>query len=210
MGFLLLSNNCIILRSHPIKIGKNAVPSLILALGDTNESIPAKSSYALLKIGSPAISELVAALRNPNIEVRRRAAFILGQIGADAIPALQSALQDEDTNSRKGAIYALGIINKPSTEAISLLKKIVKNTKNSLDERRIAASTLELMGQDVSWFFRSNNLTSPQNAVCTRDRYEYAEFDIYTGKCLIREDKTALLSGGGSLIEALCRFFGCN
>lgn len=189
-----------------IKIGKNAIPSLILALGDRNTFISAKSSFALIKIGSPAIPELVAALRNPNIEVRRRAAFILGQIGADAIPALQSALQDEDTNSRKGAIYALGIINKPSSEAISSLKKIVENTKNSLDERRIAASTLELMGQNTLWFFKQNNLISPLNAACI----EGGEFDSYIGKCLTSYSEGVFLSGGGSLIGALCSFFGCN
>jgi HEAT repeat protein len=188
-----------------IKIGKNAIPSLILALGDRNTVISAKSSFALIKIGSPAISELVAALRNPNIEVRRRAAFILGQIGADAIPALQSALQDEDTNSRKGAIYALGIINQPSTGVISSLKKIVENTKNSLDERRIAASTLELMGQNTSWFFKQNNLVSPLNAACIE-----GEFDSYIGKCLTSYSEGVFVSGGGSLIGALCSFFGCN
>ena len=193
-----------------IKIGANAVPFLVLALGHENTIISARSSFALTEIGSDAIPALVLALRDPNIEVRRRAAFVLGQIGSDTIPVLQITLQDEDTNARKGAIYALGIINHPSANLVSSLENIVENESNSLDERRVAASTLEVIGQDTSWFFSRNNLISPQNAACpipigTKE----AEFDIYTGNCLMVYSEFHYHAGGGSLISALCNFFGC-
>ena len=193
-----------------IEIGANAIPSLIVALGNENTIISARSSFALTEIGSDAIPALVLALRDPDLEVRRRAAFVLGQIGVDAIPVLEITLQDQDTNARKGAIYALGIINQPSIGLISSLQKIVEDQSNNLDELRIAASTLELMGQDVAWFFRQNNLVSPQNAACPISiDLNPAEFDIYTGKCLMTYLESTFQAGAGSIIRALCNFFGC-
>lgn len=131
-------------------IGLSAVPSLSKALGNESTVISARSSFALVEIGSGAIPNLIAALGDPNVEVRRRAAFVIARIGPEAIPALQTALQAEDSNIRKGAIYAIGIINQPSEDLIRSLEIILQNTNNSLDERRVAASTLVLMGQDVA------------------------------------------------------------
>ncbi|MGB3295309.1 MAG: hypothetical protein WBB01_20195, partial [Phormidesmis sp.] len=91
------------------------------------------------------------------------------------------------------------------------LESIVRNENNSLDERRVAASALALMGQDVTGFFAQNDLVSPQNAVCpVRIGITEAEFDIYTGQCLMSYEEQFLLAGGGGLIEALCGFFSCR
>ena len=194
-----------------INIGPSAIPALIEALGHEDTTISARSSFALVEIGSEAIPALIAALGDRDREVRRRAAFVLARIGPEAVPALLAALQDEDANTRKGGSYALGIINRPSEDLIHSLEVIVRNENNRLDERRVAASALALMGQDVTGFFAQNDLVSPQNADCPiRINSFEAEFDIYTGQCLMSYEERVFLAGGGGLIDALCDFFNCR
>jgi HEAT repeat protein len=199
-----------------IKIGVNAIPFLIEALGDQKVAVSAKSSIALAGIGSNAVPALIQALKNTDTEVRRRAAFVLGEIGSDAIPALLLALQNEDHYIRHGAIYAIGIINKQSLELVNTFKDIIEDTGENIDERRVAASVLALMGQDVDEFFRKNNLVSPKNAIFPinikhKTNNNKAKFDIYTGRCLMSSESApwdaAQQGGWASIIDGLKRFF---
>ncbi|AGA92417.1 HEAT repeat-containing protein (plasmid) [Thioflavicoccus mobilis 8321] len=98
-----------------------AIPALITALRDEEETVRASAADALGEIGLPAVPALITALRDEEWEVRERAAEALEKIGpaaSQAIPALITALRDEEDTVRASAADALGEIGLPAVPAL--------------------------------------------------------------------------------------------
>lgn len=84
---------------------------------------------ALARIGRDAVPALVEALGDRNVQVRRQAALALGRIGPDAeqaVPALSAALGDGDEQVRRNAARALGQIGPAAKEAIGPLMQLLR------------------------------------------------------------------------------------
>jgi HEAT repeat protein len=98
-------------------------------------------------------------------------------------------------------------------EPVKKLRAIVLDENNGLEVRRVAASSLEMLGQDMHSFFEENNVVSPQNAVCPSIYFSpheaYFEFDALTGKCEYYYWKSGGEGKVRDLITVLCRIFGC-
>ncbi len=199
------------------KIGTDTdktISALLQALGDGDREVRFSAAIALEKIGvnlKDLIPKLIANLDHQEENTRRQAALALGTIGQDAVPALIKALNNENLLVRKGAAFALGYIQPPAKEVIEQLEAIVRDEGKELDLRRIAASSLERLGQDTKFFFEQYDLVSPSNAVCPPIRfganYGFFEFDAYTGKCIYYY-QTSFIASAGSLIDAIREIFG--
>ena len=125
--------------------------------------------WRLRKLGFDApslIPGLIVTLGYQDVDTVRQAALTLADLGEDAVPALQDALTGGNQMARKGAAYALGNIPELGPAGVAQLQAIVADQRNELDLRRVAASSLALLGQDMQPFFAGNQLVSPQNAVC--------------------------------------------
>ena len=82
------------------------------------------ATYALSAIGGPAVPALINALQDKNESIRASAAYALGDIGSaaqDAVPALTQALRDESTWVRRHATEALGLIGQPAQNTVPAL-----------------------------------------------------------------------------------------
>lgn len=199
------------------KIGADTsetVAALVAALGDGSQEVRSSAAIALEKIGvnlKDLIPRLIANLNAQDENIRRQAALALGTIGQDAVPALIEALNHKNLLTSKGAAFALGYIQLPTKEVIEQLEEIVRDESNDLDLRRVAASSLEKLGQDMQLFFEQYDLVSPSNAVCPpiyfSPNYAFFEFDAYTGKCIYFY-QTYMMASGGSLIDAIREIFG--
>lgn len=197
-----------------IDIGTPAAFSFLIKCLEENTWFSCPCRPALERKESDAVPALIQALQSTNAEVRHWAASVLGKIGKDSVPALKKVLQNNNSNIRREAIYALGIINEPSSYIISSLEKILHKSTDP-DEQRLAASVLDIMEYDVSWFFSRNNLVSPRNAVCplhhgskygTEEGYD-SSFDLYTGQCLIRRYDRSQGRTAFAIISGLADFF---
>jgi HEAT repeat protein len=200
------------------KIGQEAdrvVPALIRASGDLDEDVRINAHIALGMFGvnlHDIIPELLTNLDDENVDVRRQAALSLAELGPYAVPGLLTALENGSPSARIGAAYALGNMKFSTREIVEALQAIVLAEDNDIELRRVAASSLELLGQDMQPFFEENNLVSPKNAVCPSipfgANWAVFEYDVLTGKCRFYW-RTFFYSGGEELIDALCRIFGC-
>lgn len=174
--------------------------------------------YVVEEKGLAAIPVLIESLQNTDADMRHWAASVLAKIGKDAVPALLPMLQNKDSAVRREAIYALGKMKIHPVEAIPSLERILHESRN-LDDRRLAASVLYMMGYDTAWFFSQNNFISPRNAACplswgkyevtSSSCYLYSSFDFYTGQCQMLYfykpgDEKGSISG---IIHGLADFF---
>ena len=81
-------------------------------------------TYALSAIGGPAVPALIEALQDENESIRASAAYALGDIGSaaqEAVSSLTEALRDESTWVRRHATEALGLIGQPAQNTVSAL-----------------------------------------------------------------------------------------
>jgi HEAT repeat protein len=91
----------------------DAVPELIIALGDSNENVRSLAVYTLKYLGSratPAVDALIPLLKDPNESVQDRAIEVLGMIGAPAakaLPELKKLLKPEYTSTAMRAAEAI-------------------------------------------------------------------------------------------------------
>ena len=86
-------------------IGDDAIPSLIVALGD--DAVQAEAAATLVRIGKPAVPLLIAALGSDEGEVQFGALYALREIGDAAIPSLVDALGAPDRDTRQSAAKIL-------------------------------------------------------------------------------------------------------
>jgi HEAT repeat protein len=86
-----------------------ALPDLIAALGQHDETLRYTAVEAVLRYGHVAIPELVEALTSPQPLIREYAAELLGMLAdVSAVPSLLEHLQDEVLEVRQATIRALG------------------------------------------------------------------------------------------------------
>jgi HEAT repeat protein len=93
---------------------KEAMPSLIQAIGSGDAETRVAAIYILAGIGAEnvagAVPALIGALSAEDARVRRAAADMLGRLGpiaAQAVPALQKSLEDDDQDVRINAGEAI-------------------------------------------------------------------------------------------------------
>ena len=82
------------------------------------------ATYAMSAIGGPAVPALINALQDKNESIRASAAYALGDIGSaaqEAVPALTQALPDESTWVRRHATEALGLIGQSAQNTVPAL-----------------------------------------------------------------------------------------
>lgn len=113
-----------------------AVPALIEALEDEEDSVRQRAVDVLAKIRDPkAVPALIKALKDKshdeNIHFRSSVASALIEIGEPAVPALIQALKDEDGSSsvHNCAAFALARIANPEAQkAVEEYKKRIRET----------------------------------------------------------------------------------
>ena len=123
-----------------------AIPALVVALGDGDENVARKATKALGQM-KDAIPALGAALSAHNENVRANAAEALGNIGpaaVDAIPELMSALSDKSWNVRAHTADALGHVGPPAASAVPALSAALSDDNVSV--RACAAEALGNIG----------------------------------------------------------------
>lgn len=91
------------------KVGKPAIAPLIVALGDSSETMREAAAEALAEIGAPAVERLIVFLKYSSGVTQEAAAKALRKIGAPAVELLIAAL--EDKSIREVAIRTLGKID---------------------------------------------------------------------------------------------------
>jgi HEAT repeat protein len=91
-----------------VAVGEPAIPSLVLALGHSDQEVRGLASWALSTIGPKAVPALISALRDDDAERSRAAAEALGRMLPEATPALIASLLAEDGVERQAAAQALG------------------------------------------------------------------------------------------------------
>ena len=131
------------------KIGDHsAIPALVRALKEWDESHSSAAHESLMEIGTPAVLALLEALGHSNERFRGNAAGTLAGIGLDEHQKKRviEMLDQEDENARCGAAELLGIIADPSTVGI-LAKLLLKDQKS---EMIIAITSMAKKGADCS------------------------------------------------------------
>jgi HEAT repeat protein len=127
---------------------ESAVPSLIDAFADPDESVRRSASVTVQLVGEDAVEPLLLALderREP--EVRGWAALTLGNIEpppASAVPGLVAALDDDVVRVRELASWSLGKIGELAEPAVSRLARALDDDSAVL--RRNAAWALGNVG----------------------------------------------------------------
>lgn len=90
-----------------------AVPRLVVLLGNVDLSVQRAATEALLAVGPLAIPRLISAVEAGWPRLRARSAWILGQFGAagrEALPSLQRATEDPDPRVREAASEAVALL----------------------------------------------------------------------------------------------------
>jgi HEAT repeat protein len=109
-------------------------------------------------------------------------------------PALQPVLELKSQDVRVSAAYVMGSFllkdKKDETanqKVINALTKIMNDSSDNLDVRRIAATSLQKAGIDVKSFFENNELVNPEKIQCpfpTERMTSGLKFDTYEGRCI--------------------------
>ena len=118
-----------------IKLGAEAVPTLIEALQARDSNLPPLAKQVLVHIGPPAIPALTQTLRTAHPAIRAQVCEILGQTkNRAAIPPLMEAARSEFFSVREKSAHALGNIKDP--QSIQLLLALLDDRET---EVRVAA-----------------------------------------------------------------------
>lgn len=96
------------------KIGTTAVPSLLVALGDSVHFVRAEAARALGEIGDlSTVPNMLEALHDTSPEVRAEATKALRKIGTAALPNLLMTLRNSRPDVRSRVVSVLGDIGDP-------------------------------------------------------------------------------------------------
>lgn len=146
-----------------IDCGAASINPLLKNLDDDNETISAKSAYALGALGvekkilgreQEIVDSLSQRLKQAkkSIVIRESIVYALGNIGKEAhtsVPILIDVLMNEaeDNKVKAGAAYALGSIGSDKEATIPALIKILKNKDDDVQARTLRA--LEEWGEKL-------------------------------------------------------------
>lgn len=121
---------------------RDAVPDLIVALGDTQAQVRIVAAAALWRLPDPtAVEALIVGLRDSDPSVREWCALAVGVTGdARAAAPLAAALADETPNVRLEAVRSLARIGDPV--AMDPLTRLVQNEDESTETRLEAVNSL--------------------------------------------------------------------
>lgn len=206
-----------------------AESGLISALKDNESLVRASAVEALGKIHSQSsIPTLIEMMRDQSWIVRQKAAHALSSLAPESIPllitsldshqsyplAIRHALRDKDADYRRSLAYVFWLIARNTLTVDSKLTELITNEEENIFVRWMAAAALQETGNDIEYFFSSNNLTNPEELssyTCPNDLYdpkwETADHDfseeymvkrdelIYAGRCIYGEIPQA----GGSI-----------
>ena len=123
------------------KLGSEAVPMLVAALGHHDESVREGAITALGSLGQSALPALSCTMDNANARTRSSAVRAMGEIGAAAVSSLVKTLDDVSATVRAVAADALGRIGPVAREALTQLHQIVQHD-NDRQCREAAARAL--------------------------------------------------------------------
>jgi HEAT repeat protein len=110
-----------------------AVPALIEALQDDDQTVTLAAAHALARIAPAATTALIPLIKERR--VGRWAVLIISEAGtaaAPAVPALRAALADADDEFARDIIQALGNIGPDASEAVPDLIKIAEDEDSNL------------------------------------------------------------------------------
>jgi HEAT repeat protein len=125
---------------------KDAVPDLIEALNDEDQSVGEKVKAALGEIKDPrAIEPLIATFkRNERPTAGDAAEESLVKIGPDAIPALILALQDDASRVRESSARVLGRMSPAAKDAVpGLIKALDDKDEGVRHEAQVALGEIK-------------------------------------------------------------------
>ena len=166
-----------------------AVPTLVCALEDEDESVRIHASVALGHIGVEAVPALVNAFKKDNKEVRSGAAFALERMGNAAIPLLVEALKLEDSDVLSGTVFAL---ERMGTAAIPALIEALKMGDDNV--RVLTSIVLGRIGMpavgDLVEAFQNGNATVRRhaaNALGSMGAEASAAVPVFEGALLDRD-----------------------
>jgi HEAT repeat protein len=129
------------------KIGKSAVPSLIMALTDSRNDVKKIAAETLGKIKDiESIGPLIQLLKDDDSGIRLTAERSLQELGKPAVPFLIEALENDNNNIRNGAATVLGRLK--DTEAIDHLCRLLKSKHRS--DRISSIEALEKIASSTS------------------------------------------------------------
>lgn len=126
-----------------------AIPDLLIALGDKNVCVGGFAAHALATIGGKSVvPSLIDALKNKeNAQIRGFAAAALELVGKEAepsIPHLIEALSDKEWFVRRNSASALGKIGVKSDKLISALSFLKTNDPISKVKEAAASAIANL------------------------------------------------------------------
>jgi HEAT repeat protein len=140
-----------------IRAGKEAVPALIRAMAEEDDSNRKAAGSALTTFGVEAVPDLIVALKDRDIRIRRGAVWALldlggelawnGELPTPIVPALIQALRDKDDEVREGAAFALGRFGTEARSAAPALTAALKDKSGKV--RALAAQSLLTLGVDT-------------------------------------------------------------
>lgn len=150
------------------KLGPEAVPALIDALGDKEALARRNAAKGLEQVGAgakDAVPALLRALSDGDYDVRQNATAALAAIGPASVPALVGGLKDADPNVRKNAAAALGPIGAQAGDAVGALREALKDADYSVRKNALAAlARIRPDPQDVLPLLRDENTFVRQQA----------------------------------------------
>ncbi|HCU36862.1 MAG TPA: hypothetical protein DGT21_15865 [Armatimonadetes bacterium] len=131
--------------------GPEAMPRLILALGDEDMLVRRTAVTLLARLGETGLPGLRRALTNDDVLVRRNAALCLGPLGSEALPLMERALRDGDPLVRQAAVMALLSVRPRSPEILATLR----TASNDPSPAVLAAVSTALQDYlEVTWEMR--------------------------------------------------------
>ena len=173
------------------RAGRNAVPLLISAMGDTDWRVRKTAVEALVAIGSNNVIEgLIRSLSaDDNAGSRNSAIEALVKIGAAAVDAQLMALGTPDADVRKFIVDILGDIRDPRAVP-ALIGALAKDPDDNI---RVASA--EALGK-----IKDRRAVDPLLACLTRDHQSWLNYAAAEALGEIGDDRAL-----GPLIAALCR-----
>ena len=121
-----------------------AVPSLIEALRDDNESVRTEAGHALLRIGKPAIPRIVSLLKDEEADMRAVAVKLLGRFkDPSTVPHLIECLEDNEWPFREevsiSELAAISLRRIGTQDALTAIEKWRKQRKEDSEQPDVSA-----------------------------------------------------------------------